>query len=329
MFQDFSAGPIPSLEEIAVRMNGPIREGPSDLIPGLLPSQGELVIAGETNCGKSLLSLEIISACTTGRPLWGELEPTKTLKKVLYVLGEHYVEVIQKLLKHTGLPMPDNVYIMGPEQLVYDKWIVTRGMPNTQGISKFMKWADGCDLIVFDPLASFVCGTEVENDNITMRLVIDTMSLIAQTVGASCIINAHLGKPMMNNFGQETKRTTYAIRGASAVEDAATNIFYMGRAGNEAVEAATGGATFELVCRKYKGEAPGKFTLLRNRETLTHSLISDKPFEAVRKLDLRAKVARIQEKNPRFSQETCLQLVADLEGKPVDTIRRWLGLLID
>lgn len=329
MLPDFSSGPVPSLEEVAIRMNGPIREGPADLIPGLLPSQGELVIAGETNCGKSLLSLEIISSCMTGRPLWGELEPTKTLKKVLYVLGEHYVEVIQKLLKHTQLPMPDNVYIMGPEQLMYDKWIVARGQPNVPGINKFMKWADGCDLIVFDPLASFVSGSEVENDNITMRLVIDTMSLIAQTAGASCIINAHLGKPIINQMGQETKRTSYAIRGASAVEDAATNIFYMGRAGNEAVEQATGGATFELVCRKYKGEAPGKFTLLRNRETLTHSLISDKPFEAVRKLDIRAKVARLQEKNPQINDRTAIELVASMEGKPVDTIKRWMGLLID
>lgn len=314
-----------------MRLNGPIKEGPPDLFPGLLPLHGELVIAGETNVGKSLISLEIVSAAATGKPLWGELEPTKRVKKALYILGEHYVEVIQRLLKVTRLPMPDDVFILGPEQLVYDKWLVTRGQPNVVAIEKFMKWARGCELIVFDPFSAFVSGQEVENDNITMRLVLDTMSLVAQTAGAACLVLAHQGKPTINQFGQETKRKSYAIRGASAVEDAATNIYYMdkGTTDGAAIESETGGKVYELICRKYKGAAPAKFTLLRDRETLTHTLISDKPFEAIRKIDLRQKLSRVMEANPKWDHETCLRQVAAFEGKSVSTVQRWLGELID
>lgn len=328
---DYTAGPIPPLEDIGVRLNSEIKPGPPDLFPGLLPLHGELVIAGETNVGKSLISLEIVSSAATGKPLWGELEPTKKIKRALYVLGEHYVEVIQRLLQVTRLEMPDDVFILGPEQLVYDKWIVAKGQPNVQAINKFMKWAQGCDLIVFDPFSAFVSGQEVENDNVTMRLVLDTMSLIAQSANAACLVLAHQGKPTINQYGQETKRKSYAIRGASAVEDAATNIFYMDRGSTDGqtIEGETGGKVYELVCRKYKGLAPPKYTLLRNKDTLTHTLISDKPFEAIRKIDLRQKVARMAEANPKMDHDTILKQVASFEGKSIATIQRWLGELID
>ena len=92
-------GRIPSLEEVAVQITADIPEADPDIIPGLLPKAGQLVIAGETNVGKSLVALEICSALTTGQPLWGEdkLTPLIRAKRILYVLGEYYNEVIQRL----------------------------------------------------------------------------------------------------------------------------------------------------------------------------------------------------------------------------------------
>lgn len=326
---DYNAGPIPSLEEIAERLNGPIKEGPPDIIPGLLPSDGQLILAGQTNVGKTLLNLEIISAVTTGKPLWGELEPIRRCKKVLYVLGEHNTEEIKRQLKFTRLEMPDQVFILGPDKLMWDKCLVTKGGQNVQAVNKFMKWAQGCDLIVFDPIASFIHGESAENDNVQMRLVLETMSMIAQSTNASCIVNAHLGKPMMNQYGQETKRQTYAIRGASAIEDSASTVFYFDKASNPAIEQSTGGEVFELVCRKNKGVRQEKFSLLRNKETSTHTLISGNTFEAVRKIDLRAKFARFQDDNPKFDDHTIIKMIATSEGKSPDTVRRWMGLLVD
>jgi len=326
---DYNAGPIPELEEVAVKLNAPIKPGPPDLIKGFIPRQGQLIIAGETNVGKTLITLEIIHAVTTGKPLWGELEATEKIQKVLYVLGEHHIEAVQRHLKITGLKMPDEIYIIGPEQLMYDKYLISKGQHNVMSINKFMKWTKGCDLIVFDPLSAFVTGVDVENDNVQMRAVLETMGLISQASGASCLVLAHLGKPVMNQYGQETKRKSYAIRGASAIEDAATNIFYMERVSNPAIEQATGGEVFELLCRKYKGEGTPKFTLLRDKDTHTHILTLDKPFEAVRKIDLRAKFARFADDNPKFDESTIFKMIATSEGKPVDTIKRWMGLLID
>lgn len=328
MIEYYHTGPIPPLSEVAVPLISPVMVGPPDIIPGLLPRAGTLVVAGETNCGKSLLALETVSALTTTGLLWGELKPEKQLKKVLYILGEHHLETIQLLWRHTKLPMSEEVMLLGPEKIGYNRWLVISGKPNTVAIDKFKRWAEGMDLLVWDPLSAFVCGDGAENDNIGMRVLLDTISMISQSAGAACMVLAHQGKPMMDTFGKEVRRQTYAIRGASGLEDSATHIFYMGRASNQTIETETGGQVFELVNRKYKGIAPPKHTLLRNKETLTHTLIGDKPFEAVRKMDLRAKMFRIQEANPQMNQDTILGLIANMEGKSKDTIRRWLGLQI-
>lgn len=330
MIRDYTlTGPIPKLEDVAVPLISDVPEGPPDLIAGFLPRSGTLVISGETNCGKSLVALETVSALTTTGLLWGELKPNTPLKRVLYVLGEHTSETIQLLWRHTKLPMSPDVMLLGPEKLGYDRWLVSSARPNIVAIDKFKKWAEGMDLIVWDPLSAFACGDGGENDNLGMRLLLDSMSMVSQSSGAACLVLAHQGKPMMDNFGKEHRRHTYATRGASGLEDSATHIFYMNRGSNDAVETETGGSVFELICRKYKGIAPPKYTLLRNKDTLTHQLITGSAFEAVRRMDLRAKIARIQQDNPKMTVDTCIGLVASTEGKSKETVRRWLGLLID
>lgn len=324
---DFTpAGPIPSLEEIGIRINAPIEQGPADIIPGFLPRRGQLVIAGETEVGKSLVALETVSCLVTGEPLWGELSPTLQAKKVLYVLGEHYPEVIQRLVLKTQLRMTDSVFLLGPEQLQYDKWLVANGRPNLQAISKFKKWAEGCDLIVFDPFSAFVSGVDVENDNITMRLVLDTMSLIAQTSGASCIVLAHKGKPMMDARGQEHARKSYGIRGASAIEDAATNIFYMERVEGEVAQKAADGMLFDMKMRKFKGEAPSNYRMLRNPSNLTHTLLGNRAFSEVQKIAAQGDVARLLAYNEGLGYREAIRLASAVRGISETTMKRHLGI---
>ena len=319
--------PIPSLEEIGRPIIADIPEGPDDLIPGLIPSKGQCVIAGETNIGKSLTALEICSSLVTGRPLWGELVPTTRLRRILYVLGEHYIEVIQRLHRVTRLPLTDQVFIIGPEQLGFDKWLVSQGKPNLLATNKFRKWAEKCDLVVFDPLSAFVAGSgEPENDNVTMRLVLDVMSLISKSADASCLVLAHQGKPMMDKFGQEHHRKSYAIRGASAIEDAATNIFYLGK---DEGSAHTPGMILSMRCRKYKGQAPPEYRLLRDPVTLTHTLLGNRPYAEVLKIDTNSKIARLQEANSQLEYRTAVKLVAAMEGVSEETIRRRAGLKQD
>lgn len=319
--------PVPSLEELATRLLDEIPPGAEELIPGLIPKGQEVVIAGQTNIGKSLTALELVSALITGQPLWGAIKPTSLIKKVLYVLGEHHIEVIQKLHRKTELPMTDQVYILGPQELGFDKWLVSQGRPNTLAVDKFKHWAEGCDFIVFDPLSAFCTGVDTENDNVQMRLVLDTISLIAQSVGASYLVLAHQGKPMMDQFGREQSRKTYAIRGASAIEDASTNIFYLDRSDGPVQGVARDSLVLDLKCRKYKGETPPAYKLLRDPRTLTHKLLgADSAYKEVQKMDYTAKLARIQIENPGFDFRTALRVLASVEGVPVETLKRRMGL---
>jgi len=318
---------IPSLEEIGEPITAPIEEGPPDIIAGLLPSKGELVIAGETNVGKSLLALEICSSYITGRPLWGELEPSKQANKIIYLLGEHYKDVIKRLWQHTKLPMTDKVILLGPEELGFDKWLVNKGSPNIQALEKFKKWCAGVDLIVFDPLAAFITGVDAENDNIQMRMVLQTMSGIAQESGGTALILAHQGKPMMDKFGSEHARKSYAIRGASGIEDAATNIFYFGKAdgtGSDASNAAKDHKVLTLRCRKYKGLAPEEYRLMRNPHTLCHTLLGNRPFTEVRKIDTQSKIGRLQLAMPEAKMGEIIKIIAASEGISESTVRRYL-----
>jgi RecA-family ATPase len=325
---DTNASPIPPLEKVGTPITAPIEEGPVDLIPGLLPRKGQLVIAGETNVGKSLVALEICSALITGGPLWGELQPTAQAKKILYILGEHYNEVIQRLWQYTHLPMTDQVYLIGPEQLGYDKWLVVNGRPNPTGINKLTRWSEGVDLVVFDPLAAFVSGVDTENDNITMRLVLDSMSVITQRTGASCLILAHQGKPMMDKFGAEHSRKSYAIRGASGIEDAATNIFYLSMAEKGSSQAAQETADTKILslrCRKYKGLAPEEYKLSRDENTLVHTLLGNRPHTEVRAMETKNKSGRLQAAFPEMKTSEIIKILAAINNQSDNTIRSYLA----
>lgn len=324
----YGASPIPSLEEIAERFTDPVGDEPVDLIPGLVPRAGQVIIAGETNVGKSLTAIEIISSLVTGNKLWSELQPISKAKKVLYVLGEHYTDVIRRLWLHTKLPLTDDVFILGPEQLNYDRWLVQNGRPNLVAIDKFKRWSEGCDVLVFDPYSSFLFGEGAENDNIGARLTLDTMSLIAQTAGASSIVLAHQGKPVMDQFGKEQSRKTYAIRGASGIEDAATNIFYMGKAKgeSEAAQRASEGEIYSLTCRKYKGIAPPEYRLLRDPDTLTHRLLGNRPFVEMKRIVTQGKLGKLLAHVPGIDRNLAIQILAALQDCSEKTIRRDLGL---
>lgn len=312
---------IPPLEQIAVRIDDPIPPGPAEVFDGLLPKGGQLVIAGPTNSGKSLIGIEICSAFITGIPLWGALTPSSRATKILYVLAEHQNSVIQKLYQKTQLSLQGgDVFLLGPEQLSYNKWLVSKGQPNLQAIEKFKRWADGCDLIVWDPFSAFVTGEDAEQDNITMRLALDIMGSVCQSTGATCLVLAHQGKPQMDSTGKEHSRKSYAIRGASSVEDAATCIYYLNTTDEP--------ATFELQCRKYKGEAPEMFRLLRDPQTLTHTLLGTNPKDAyneARRIGLNGKLSRILSHNDKFTWRTGLQILAASEGIPEETLKKYLG----
>jgi hypothetical protein len=90
---------------------------------------------------------------------------------------------------------------------------------------------------------------------------------------------------------------------------------------------AAGGNIFELRKRKYKGDAPDVFRLLRDPVTLTHTMLGGRPYSEVLKMEAQAKVSRIQVgSDGNIDFRTACKLVADIEGVALETMYRRLGI---
>lgn len=300
-----------------------------ELIPGLLPESGTAGIVGETDTGKSLIACEIGSSLLTGLPLWGSIVPTRKIEKIVYILGEHTCQTVQGLFHRTKLPHEGRFHLIGPEHLHPYKALVIGGVQQGIAVERLMRWTEGAGLIVFDPLGGFAQGLSTENDSSSMRTLIDSMSLIAQKNGAACLILAHMGKPKMDDGGNEIRRTTYAMRGSSAQEDALTHVFYLRKA-VQVKQQHSGGERFDLSIRKFKGNPSNEvYRLVRDPETKRNTLINAKPARGMHpdraEMDeYRRRVQRMLEANPAFDWPTAVKLLADSEGLPGDTLKRWL-----
>ena len=299
------------LESAGVPIEDPV-VAPPEVIPGLLPTTGQLLIAGETDVGKSLVALEIASALLSHAPLWGALPVSTGARKALYVLGEHHTSILQGLWAKTGLPAPPrSLWVVGPHEFP-EHHLVTRGIPQVLVSAQLREWAQGCQLVVYDPLASFCRGENIENDNAQMRLLLDTMTGIANDAGAACIVLTHAGKPRRGEDGQPAPREEYRVRGASAIEDAASAVFYMEKGMD---------GFYRLQRRKYKGtQEPKTYTLIRDPGTLRHTLVTN--LHDAKRLDFLQRHAYLKS---RMSPTDALRMTMEATRVPRSTADRWIG----
>lgn len=246
-------------------IESPVTPGPPDLIPGLLPRTGHLLIAGETEVGKTLVALEIAQAILTGDPLWGYITPAATVGHVTYILGEHHEDTLRLLWRKMGLQAPsETLRLIGPQE---HRVLTSRGELMKGNRDTYAAWCQGSGLVIFDPLNAFAAGIDVENDSTAMRACINAMGFVAHQAGAALLILAHMGKPHVDQkTGQTWQRGSYAARGSSAIEDAATCVFYMTR--DEQVQ-----DLYRLTRRKFKGDAPPFHVLKRDPLTLRQTYV--------------------------------------------------------
>lgn len=304
----------------------PLPDNVPELIPGLLPETGVTGIVGETETGKSLVACEIASSLLTGNPLWGYIEPARTIGKVVYILGEHTCSTLQGLFHRTQLPHAGDFRIIGPEHLHPYKALVVAGIQQGAAVDRLLKWTEGAGLVVFDPIAGFVQGVNSEQDNAVMRTLIDTMSLIAQINKAACLVLSHMGKAKMDEQGVEVRRHSYATRGASAQEDAMVSVFYLRK--NTIIKEKK--ERFDLSIRKFKGNpSHDVFRLERDPETQRNTLMNPKVVKKSypskeERVALREKIQRVMANNPAYTWETASKVVGDSEGLSEMVIRRWV-----
>lgn len=240
----------------------PLEPGPPDLIPGLLPRHGHLLISGETDVGKTTLALEIAQAVLTGSPLWeGGATSSEVITQATYIMGEHHESTLQSLWRMMAFGGEPALQVIPPSAR---RPLVSRGVTLDRSREFYKEQCQGSQLVIFDPLNAFVAGSDVENDSVQMRACLNSMEDVATGVGAALLILGHMGKPFYDQKRQKYQhRTTYASRGSSAIEDAATCCYYM---------IAEEHGHYRLVRRKYKGNAPA-FYLLARGDNNRHRLI--------------------------------------------------------
>jgi len=305
-----------SLEQLGKPIEAQDEKFSPDLIEGILPDRDLLLITGDTNIGKSLVCLEMVAALLNGQPLWGSV-PVRPIKKAAYVLGEHNPKKLRDLWRLTQMQVPqESLWLVGTDKLT-ERAVITNGYQRADVVAQLRTLVTGVDVVVFDPLGAFVLGADAENDNATMRAVIQTLSDITQSAGASCIIPAHGGKATLSPEGKETKRATYMTRGASAIEDAATNIFYMHD---------EGGRVYNLKRRKFKGtDTPENYRLHRDEATKTHRLLESKKYRnEVEQIGFERKLGRLMQAYPSLAKTDAVEMLATAEGISRSTAFRWL-----
>ena len=245
----------------------PLPLSPPELIPGLLLAHGATGLIGMKETGKTLSALEMQHSLLTGKPLWDVITPNITIKKSVHFYAEHSCRTILEQYKLMQLPETDRQVFYGPEDLKQYKVLVSGGVCREHAVSVYKHLAEGAGLVVFDPIAAFIQGEGAENDNIQMRLLVDTMIDIARETGAGCLVLGHQGKPTLIH-GELRSRDSYATRGASSIEDALTAVLYL----NAKSEPVGDRDVYEIVQRRFKGRKIKPFQLLRDRDTLRQTM---------------------------------------------------------
>lgn len=252
-----------------ILIDGELPPDPPELLPNLLLAAGCNGIIGQKEVGKSLVSLELQYSLVTGEPLWNFITPTRTIEKSVHIVGEHSSSILMGLYHRMGLAKTGRIKLFGPDHIGPFKLIMSNGSRREEAVSRYKKMVEGAGLVVFDPIASFVSGEGSENDNAQMRHLIDSLTEIANSTGAACLVLGHQGKPTYVD-GKMMKKSLYATRGASSIEDALVSTFYLDKERGVTID---NKEVFMLRQIHYKGSQGGSFKLLRDKKTCRHTVV--------------------------------------------------------
>lgn len=193
---------------------------------GILPEAGGLILAGESEAGKSMLSMEISLHLAMGLQLFGGTLLVPKKRRVLVLQCENPEPQLQQRLKRmiTGLDivvddLGDSIAFADPKT-VYD--LLDAGC--VQNIMEIVR-EYRADVVVIDPLSSF--HYLEENDNSRMRSALDNITHISRETGCAAIVVHHYGKPV------KERDDAYRLRGASSIKDWADTVISMTRKKHE------------------------------------------------------------------------------------------------
>lgn len=185
---------------------------------GLLPSGCNLMIAGESGEGKSMLRLEMGLYIALGLDIWS-LKISRAWT-VLIIQFENHEQLEQVRLKR----MIRGLQINCPKNLIFSSPLVRFNLGEKRDRVRLMdtiKKAEA-EVVIYDPLSSL--HQENENDNAKMRWIMDNLTEINRRTQTTAIIVHHYGKP-----GKEDAGGQYRTRGASSIRDWADTLLGFSR----------------------------------------------------------------------------------------------------
>lgn len=315
-----------SLKSVSVDSDEPIPAEPPDLIEGFLPRREVVILASDTNWGKTLTALEVAYTVISGTPLWGKLPLNGDPGPVLYILGEHNTRSIRRQWQEClGYQGNGQLRIVDPEQWV-DRALVQGAAFRMDKIDTLKAWVKdgGYKLVVFDPLSAFVQGDE--NDNIVMRALVDAAKAATTGVGATCLFLAHFGKPPRDSKGHVIKGWDLArIRGASSTPHAASRIWYLLPADPEEPNPEYG-TYWTVSLKKTKDATPMAYLLERDLVTLRQTLLTttNRPSIQMRKNQLLKAFDTFSSDNPDLLKTEAVTQFCVLNNVGKSTLYRYL-----
>jgi hypothetical protein len=185
-------------------------DAPQELVEGMLMQGGMTVIYGDSNTGKSFLTLDMVAHISLGLP-WMNRQVKQAA--VIYLAAESPRSIIDRaraLERHLDQPLHQLFIVNCPLDL-YDEQGETLAVVNTIcKIERQFNVKVGC--IVADTLAR-VIGSGDENKAQDMGVVIQHIDLIRAATGAQFILVHHTGKDKTNGA-----RGSSALRAATDTE---------------------------------------------------------------------------------------------------------------
>lgn len=187
---------------------------------GFLPAVGSMLLSGLSGSGKSLLILEWCLLLSMGRDILDMEVPTA--RRVLVFSAEGDLENLKYRMNQI---MQGHRITTQPNNLIFAKMDRRFDVEkHAEDIRKMIREVKA-EVFILDPLSSF--HTKMENDNMAMRGVMDTIRLeIAQQTGSAAIVVHHFGKGR-----DQSGNLIETSRGAQAIQDAIDTEIHLVRHG--------------------------------------------------------------------------------------------------
>ncbi|MHB8084262.1 MAG: bifunctional DNA primase/polymerase [Dehalococcoidia bacterium] len=190
-------------------LSQPIEEVPNIVSKGLLVLNGNMMITGESEAGKSMLSLQLAIHLAKGISFFGF--EIKEPQRVLIIQKENPTASVQQRLQRMcqgmGISSIKNLFV------VENNFKANLNQP--RDIARIKERIENvrAQVVILDPLSSYHMLNE--NDNIMMRQTLDKLTDLSREVNCTWIVIHHEGKP--GEKGDKLSR--WRFRGASSIRD--------------------------------------------------------------------------------------------------------------